>query len=124
MELMPLVTDIATLATTAGSFGADAKAVANTYPAMAIGFRNGISKLGNLTVGLSGRVTKPIRLRPVWEVKKAVEIPTVSLGRSRRQKTCSILSVLASRPYRSGWPVSLSGGPVRPQSRVCGPWYD
>jgi len=80
VKLMPLVTDIALIAKAAESSGADALTVANTYPAMAIDFRTGRSKLGSLTGGLSGPAIKPITLRLVWEAWKAVKIPIVGLG--------------------------------------------
>lgn len=80
VKLMPLVTDIGIIARAAESAGADALTVANTYPAMAIDFRTGKSRLGNLTGGLSGPAIKPITLRLVWEVRKAVKIPILGLG--------------------------------------------
>ena len=80
VKLMPLVTDIALLARTAESAGADALTVANTYPAMAVDVRTGKSLLGNPTGGLSGPAIKPITLRLVWEVRKAVKIPILGLG--------------------------------------------
>jgi len=80
VKLMPLVTDIGLIAKTAERAGADALTVANTFPAMAIDFRTQKSLLGNLTGGLSGPAIKPITLRLVWEVSKAVSIPTLGLG--------------------------------------------
>jgi dihydroorotate dehydrogenase (NAD+) catalytic subunit len=80
VKLMPLVTDIAAIARSAEGAGADALVVANTYPAMAIDFRTGKSRLGNLTGGLSGPAIKPITLRLVWETRKAVKIPVIGLG--------------------------------------------
>jgi len=80
VKLSPLVTDIRLLARAAESAGADALTVANTYPAMAIDVRTGKSVLGNATGGLSGPAIKPITLRLVWEVRKAVKIPVVGLG--------------------------------------------
>ena len=77
---MPLVTDIGLIARRAESSGADALTIANTYPAMAIDFRSGRSRLGNPTGGLSGPAIKPITLRLVWEAHKAVKIPIVGLG--------------------------------------------
>jgi dihydroorotate dehydrogenase (NAD+) catalytic subunit len=47
---------------------------------MAIDVRTGRSLLGNQTGGLSGPAIKPITLRLVWEVRKAVGIPIVGLG--------------------------------------------
>jgi dihydroorotate dehydrogenase (NAD+) catalytic subunit len=80
VKLMPLVTDIGLIAKTAERAGADAVTVANTFPAMAIDFRTQKSVLGNLTGGLSGPAIKPITLRLVWEVGKAVSIPVIGLG--------------------------------------------
>jgi dihydroorotate dehydrogenase (NAD+) catalytic subunit len=80
VKLMPLVTDIGLIARAAEAAGADALTVANTYPAMAIDVRKQKSRLGNLTGGLSGPAIKPITLRLVWEVSKAVKIPILGLG--------------------------------------------
>jgi dihydroorotate dehydrogenase (NAD+) catalytic subunit len=80
VKLMPLVTDIGLIARAAESAGADALTVANTYPAMAVDFRSGKSRLGNSTGGLSGPAIKPITVRLVWEARKAVKIPILGLG--------------------------------------------
>src|SRR6267143_15639 len=80
VKLSPLVTDIGLIARAAEEAGADALTVANTYPAMAIDFRTGKSRLGNPTGGLSGPAIKPITLRLVWETKKAVKTPIIGLG--------------------------------------------
>jgi dihydroorotate dehydrogenase (NAD+) catalytic subunit len=47
---------------------------------MAVDFRTKMSRLGSLTGGLSGPAIKPITLRLVWEVRKAVRIPIIGLG--------------------------------------------
>jgi len=80
VKLSPLVTDVGLIARAAEESGADALTVANTYPAMAIDFRSGKSRLGNPTGGLSGPAIKPITLRLVWETKKAVKTPIIGLG--------------------------------------------
>ena len=80
VKLSPLVTNIGLIARSAAEAGADALTVANTYPAMAIDFRTGKSRLGNPAGGLSGPAIKPITLKLVWEVCKAVKIPVVGLG--------------------------------------------
>jgi dihydroorotate dehydrogenase (NAD+) catalytic subunit len=80
VKLMPLVTDIGLIAKTAEAAGADALTVANTYPAMAVDYRTGKSKLGNMTGGLSGPAIRPITVKLVWEATKAVKIPIVALG--------------------------------------------
>jgi dihydroorotate dehydrogenase (NAD+) catalytic subunit len=80
VKLSPLVADIGLIARAAAEAGADALTVANTYPAMAVDFRTGKSRLGNQAGGLSGPAIKPITLRLVWEVRKSVEIPIIGLG--------------------------------------------
>ena len=80
VKLSPLVTDIGLIARAAEEAGADALTVANTYPAMAVDFHTGKSRLGNPTGGLSGPAIKPITLRLVWETRKAVRSPILGLG--------------------------------------------
>jgi dihydroorotate dehydrogenase (NAD+) catalytic subunit len=80
VKLMPLVTNIGEIGVAAEANGADALTVANTYPAMAVDFRTSRSRIGNMTGGLSGPAIKPITLRLVWEVSKAVKIPILGLG--------------------------------------------
>jgi dihydroorotate dehydrogenase (NAD+) catalytic subunit len=80
VKLSPLVTDIGAIARAAEGAGADALTVANTYPAMAVDVSTGRSVLGNATGGLSGPAIKPITLRLVREVRKAVKISVVGLG--------------------------------------------
>jgi len=80
VKLSPLVTDIGLIARSAAEAGADALTVANTYPAMALDFRTGKSRLGCPTGGLSGPAIKPITLRLVWETRKAVKTPIIGLG--------------------------------------------
>jgi len=80
VKLSPLVTDIGLIARAVVEAGADALTVANTYPAMAIDFRTGKSRLGNKTGGLSGPAIKPITLRLVWETVRAVNVPIIGLG--------------------------------------------
>src|SRR2546421_6080314 len=71
VKLSPLVTNIGLIAKSAEEAGADALTVANTYPAMAIDFHSGKSRLGNSTGGLSSPAVKPITLKLVWGTKKA-----------------------------------------------------
>jgi len=80
VKLSPLVTNIGLIARAAEEAGADVMTVANTYPAMALDFRTGKSRLGSSTGGLSGPAIKPITLRLVWETKRAVKTPIIGLG--------------------------------------------
>jgi dihydroorotate dehydrogenase (NAD+) catalytic subunit len=80
VKLSPLVTDIAAIARAAEGAGADALTVANTYPAMAVDSETLRSRLGRPTGGLSGPAIKPITLRQVYHVSRAVQIPVIGLG--------------------------------------------
>ncbi len=80
VKLSPLVTDIGLIARAAEQAGADGLTVANTFPAMSLDTRTGKSRLGCPTGGLSGPAIRPITVRLVWEVSKAVNIPIVGLG--------------------------------------------
>ena len=80
VKLSPLVTDISAIARAAEAAGADALTVANTYPAMAIDPLTARSRLGRISGGLSGPAIKPITLRQVYQVCRAVQIPVIGLG--------------------------------------------
>ena len=80
VKLSPLVTDISAIARAAEQAGADALTVANTYPAMSVDFQTRKSRLGNVTGGLSGPAIKPITLRLVHQVSRAVKLPVIGLG--------------------------------------------
>jgi dihydroorotate dehydrogenase (NAD+) catalytic subunit len=80
VKLSPNVTDIGAIAKAAEQAGADALTVANTYQAMSINVQTRKSRLGRATGGLSGPAIKPITLRLVYEVSRAVKIPVVGLG--------------------------------------------
>ena len=60
--------------------GADALVVANTLPAMRIDLETRRPALGNVTGGLSGPAIRPIAVRMVYEVHRAVEIPIIGIG--------------------------------------------
>jgi dihydroorotate dehydrogenase (NAD+) catalytic subunit len=79
-KLTPNVTDIASIARAAESGGADALSLINTCLGMAIDWRHRRPILGNVLGGLSGPAIKPIALRIVYQVSKAVKIPLVGIG--------------------------------------------
>lgn len=80
VKLSPNVTSIAEIAGVAEEAGADALTVANTFTGMAIDLTSRRSKLGRPTGGLSGPAIKPLALRLVWEVVRAVRIPVIGVG--------------------------------------------
>lgn len=80
VKLSPNVSDICELARAAVEAGADALSVANTWRGMAIDLATRRSRLGNATGGLSGPAIKPLALRMVWEVARAVKVPVIGVG--------------------------------------------
>ncbi|MGC1107954.1 MAG: dihydroorotate dehydrogenase [Candidatus Acidiferrales bacterium] len=72
--------DVRAVARAVEAAGADALTVANTYPAMSLDARTGQSRLGRLSGGLSGPAIKPLTLKLVYEVSRAVRIPIIGLG--------------------------------------------
>lgn len=79
-KLTPQAPDIVDTALAGEEGGADAISLVNTFLAMAIDVKTRSSRLGTLTGGLSGPAIKPIALRMVYEVAKAVKIPIVGCG--------------------------------------------
>ena len=80
VKLSPNVTNIAELALSAEASGADSVSLINTMLGMAIDAEKRRPKLSTITGGLSGACVKPVALRMVWQVSKAVKIPVIGLG--------------------------------------------
>ena len=80
VKLSPNVTNIAEIALAVESAGADSVSLINTLLGMAIDAKRRKPILSTITGGLSGPCVKPIALRMVWQVAKAVKIPVVGLG--------------------------------------------
>jgi len=80
VKLSPNVTDIAEIARAAEAEGADSVSLINTLMGMAIDIEKRKSLLSIGTGGLSGPCVKPVAVRMVNQVYKAVKIPVVGLG--------------------------------------------
>lgn len=80
VKLSPNVTSIADIARSVEDAGADAVSLINTLMGMAIDAEKRRPVLSISTGGLSGPAVKPVALRMVWQVAKAVKIPVVGLG--------------------------------------------
>ena len=80
VKLSPNVTDIAEIARSVEDVGADSISLINTLLGMGVNTKTWRPILGNITGGLSGPAVKPVALRMVWEVAKAVKVPVVGLG--------------------------------------------
>jgi dihydroorotate dehydrogenase (NAD+) catalytic subunit len=80
VKLSPNVTSIAEMARVVVDAGADSVSLVNTFLGMAIDAEARRPILGTVTGGLSGPSIKPIALRMVWDVYKAVKVPIVGMG--------------------------------------------
>ncbi len=80
VKLSPNVTDIADIARACEAEGADSVSLINTLMGMAVDIERRRPVLSIGTGGLSGPAVKPVALRMVWQVAKAVKIPVVGLG--------------------------------------------
>ena len=80
IKLSPNVTDIALMAKAVEAAGADAVSLINTLLGMAIDIRSRRPRLANVVGGLSGPAIKPVALRMVWQVARAVQIPVIGIG--------------------------------------------
>jgi len=79
-KLTPNVTDVVEIAAAAAEAGADAVTLINTFQGMAVDWRRRKPILGNVLGGLSGPAIKPLALRIVHQVARAVRIPIVGVG--------------------------------------------
>lgn len=80
VKLSPNVTDIASIAKAVEAEGADSVSLINTLMGVSIDIERRKSRLSIGTGGLSGPCVKPVALRMVWQVARAVNIPVVGLG--------------------------------------------
>ena len=80
IKLSPNVTDIAEIAKAVEAEGADAVSLINTLMGMSIDVERMRPHLSTITGGLSGPAVRPVAVRMVWQVAKAVNIPVVGLG--------------------------------------------
>ncbi len=80
VKLSPNVTDVAEIARACEAEGADSVSLINTLMGMSIDIERRRSRLSIGTGGLSGPAVKPVALRMVWQVARAVNIPVIGLG--------------------------------------------
>lgn len=80
VKLSPQVTDITVMAKICEDEGADAVSLINTIPAMVIDIKSRKSIIGTTTGGLSGPAIRPVAVRMVFEVSRAVKIPVIGMG--------------------------------------------
>lgn len=79
-KLSPNVGNIADFAKAVEAAGSDAVSLINTFTAMAIDIETRRFKIANRIGGLSGPAVKPIAVRMVYDVSRAVKIPVIGMG--------------------------------------------
>ncbi len=79
-KLSPNVTDVVIMAKACEDAGADALSLINTLTGMAIDLNKRRPVLANITGGFSGPAIKPVALRMVWQVARAVKLPIIGIG--------------------------------------------
>ncbi len=80
VKLSPNVTNVGFMAKVAENSGADAVSLINTITGMVVDIKKRKPALANVTGGLSGPAIRPVAVRMVWEVYKAVKIPIIGMG--------------------------------------------
>lgn len=80
VKLSPNVTSIADIAKAVEAEGADSVSLINTLMGMAIDIERQRPYLSTITGGLSGPAVRPVAVRMVWQVAKAINIPVIGLG--------------------------------------------
>lgn len=80
VKLSPNVTDIVAIARSVESAGADAVSLINTLLGMSVDAATRRPRLARVVGGLSGPAIKPVALRMVWQVARAVSVPVVGMG--------------------------------------------
>ncbi len=80
VKLSPNVTDITVIAKAVSDAGADVVSLINTLSGMAIDIKTKRPKLSNIIGGLSGPAIKPVALKMVWQVAKAIKLPIIGIG--------------------------------------------
>lgn len=80
VKLSPNVTDISEIAKAVEDKGAESISLVNTFLGMAIDIDKRKPFLSTITGGLSGPAIRPIAVRMVWQVSRAVKIPVIGLG--------------------------------------------
>lgn len=80
IKLSPNVTDITSIARAVEDEGADSVSLINTLLGMAVDVERQRPCLSTVTGGLSGPAVRPVAVRMVWQVAKAVKIPVIGLG--------------------------------------------
>jgi dihydroorotate dehydrogenase (NAD+) catalytic subunit len=109
VKLSSNVTDIVKIAKVAENSGADALTVINTVRAMSIDIETFRPILANKIGGLSGPAIKPIAVRCVYEVSKAVKIPVIGCGGIMNWQDAIEFFLAGARAIQIGTAIAYEG---------------
>jgi dihydroorotate dehydrogenase (NAD+) catalytic subunit len=102
VKLSPNVTDIVEIALAAEEAGADALALVNTFLGMAVDLEARRPLLANVLGGLSGPAIKPLALRMVYQVCRAVRVPVIGMGGIRSGRDALEFLLVGARAVEVG----------------------
>ncbi len=102
VKLSPNVTSITDIARSVEDAGADALSLINTLTGMAIDIEKRKPILSIATGGLSGPAVKPVAVRCVWQVAKAVKVPVIGLGGIMNEKDAIEFFLAGARAIEIG----------------------
>jgi dihydroorotate dehydrogenase (NAD+) catalytic subunit len=102
VKLSPNVTSITDIARSVEDAGADALSLINTLMGMAIDIEKRKPILSIATGGLSGPAVKPVAVRCVWQVAKAVKVPIIGLGGIMNEKDAIEFFLAGARAIEIG----------------------
>ena len=110
VKLSPNVTDVVAMAKACADAGADALSLINTLIGMAIDINTRRPVLANVTGGLSGPAIKPVALRMVLQVARAVKLPIIGIGgiMSATDVIEFMLAGASAVPFRQAGPPPLA----------------
>lgn len=124
VKLSPNVTDIVSIAKAVEEAGADAISLINTLMGIAIDLRTRRPILGNITGGLSGPAVKPVALRMVWQVARAVKIPVCGLGGIMTGKDAAEFLVAGASTVQVGTATIASPDAIPRITRELASWCE
>lgn len=124
VKLSPNVTDIVSIAKAVEEAGADAISLINTLMGIAIDLRTRRPILGNITGGLSGPAVKPVALRMVWQVARAVKIPVCGLGGIMTGKDAAEFLVAGASTVQVGTATIASPDAIPRITRELAAWCE
>jgi dihydroorotate dehydrogenase (NAD+) catalytic subunit len=102
VKLSPNVTDVVEIAKAVEGAGADSLSLINTLVGMAIDAEKRQPILSTITGGLSGPAIKPVALRMVWQVYRAVKVPIFGIGGIMNATDCIEFFLAGARAIQVG----------------------